>query len=180
MTISRSKYSICSKMNKKSGDDLYSLNSIIDKTNIDLLISNYELKLNDFNQLNVFKWTNDILYEFTLLFSLSWLTSSFIFSFKKMIIFSSQIDAHNCLVNDFIQFFQYLHQIFGNNFFKIKLIPMFDSVIKTQGISSFHRQFLFLISILRRRRKRRTLFVEYNNKGHFINLFCFHFVKSLQ
>ena len=71
MTISRSKYSICSKMNKKSGDDLYSLNSIIDKTNIDLLISNYELKLNDFNQLNVFKWTNDILYEFTLLFSLS-------------------------------------------------------------------------------------------------------------
>jgi hypothetical protein len=62
------------------------------------------------------------------------------FSLKKMIYFCSLIDAQNGLVNDFISFFQYLHQIFGNEFFKIKIIPMFDSIIKSEDKRKGYRE----------------------------------------
>jgi hypothetical protein len=64
----------------------------------------------------------------------------FYFSLKKMIYFCSLIDAQNGLVNDFIIFFQHLHQIFGNEFFKIKIIPMFDSIIKSEGKRKEYRE----------------------------------------
>jgi hypothetical protein len=51
------------KIDKRpDNDDLFSLNAIIDKQNIDSLISNYELKVNDktiFNEINDFKWINE-------------------------------------------------------------------------------------------------------------------------
>jgi hypothetical protein len=51
------------KIDKRPGnDDLFSLNAIIDKQNIDSLISNYELKVNDktiFNEINDLKWINE-------------------------------------------------------------------------------------------------------------------------
>jgi hypothetical protein len=64
----------------------------------------------------------------------------FYFSLKKMIYFCSLIDAQNGLVNDFINFFQHLHQIFGNEFFKIKIIPMFDSIIKSEDKRKGYRE----------------------------------------
>ena len=51
------------KIDKRpDNDDLFSLNAIIDKQNIDSLISNYELKVNDktiFNEINDLKWINE-------------------------------------------------------------------------------------------------------------------------
>jgi len=51
------------KIDKRpDNDDLFSLNAIIDKQNIDSLISNYELKANDktiFNEINDLKWINE-------------------------------------------------------------------------------------------------------------------------
>lgn len=53
-----------------------------------------------------------------------------------MVQFCAQIDACNCLVNDFIDFFQNLFDVFGNDFIKIKIIPMFDQLINYHDTSS--------------------------------------------
>ena len=63
-----SKYTTSSKINKKSlnyngtSADLYNLNAIIDKPNIDLLKATFEFKLNDksiFNELELLNWLSD-------------------------------------------------------------------------------------------------------------------------
>ncbi len=55
---SYSKYSVSSKIKKVSGD-LYSLDAIIDKSNIELLKATFQFKINDksiFNDLQILAW----------------------------------------------------------------------------------------------------------------------------
>jgi hypothetical protein len=66
-----------------------------------------------------------------------------------MINFTTQIDAENSLTCDFIEFFQNLYEIFGFDYIKMRIIPIFDDLIQDGDHSGTLKPFklLFFLNI---------------------------------
>ena len=46
-----------------------------------------------------------------------------------MVDLTVQIEAENSLTNDFIEFFQNLYEIFGEEFIKKRVLPLFEQLV---------------------------------------------------